>query len=226
MYPRFALFVSRRRSSRTKSDALAFSSPGAPSSEIIAVDTRARGIMPKDRAAMTRTLTGEKNLISVCDRDYFPLTFVLLFPEGGISGWHRDLRSTTGHKITLAQWVTQLLVREPRFQQLGPLVNEFLIDIYSCIEDERLKFHAFNQEKYRTSLHHKSAVSRIPRSLRSASAPVDRVIIPSSFSGGFADQAKKLTEAMAILRHYGAPSYFVTVTCNTVSHLQFSRLQR
>eukprot|EP00752_Nemacystus_decipiens_P012512 g11082.t1 len=48
-----------------------------------------------------------------------------------------------------------------------------------------------------------------------ASAPVDRVIIPSSFSGSFADQAKKLTEAMAILRHHGPPSYFVTFTCNS-----------
>ena len=93
---------------------------------------------------MTRTLTGENIIISACDRDYFPLTYVLLFPEGGVSGWHRELKSTIGNRITLAQWVTQLLVREPRFQQLGPLVNEFLIDVFSCIEDQRLTFHAFN----------------------------------------------------------------------------------
>ncbi|CAM9982092.1 unnamed protein product, partial [Ectocarpus sp. 4 AP-2014] len=83
--------------------------------------------------------------------------------------------------------VTQLLVRERRLQQLGPLVNEFLIDVFSCIEDQRLAFHAHNQDKYRTSLHHNSALSRIPRSLATTSAPADRVIIPSSFSGGFAD---------------------------------------
>lgn len=165
---------------------------------------------------MTRTLTGEKNIISAWDKHYFPLTFPLLFPEGGPSGWHRDLKSTTGHRITLAQWVTQLLMTEPRFQQLGPLVNEFLVDVYSCIEDQRLTFHAINQDMYRTSLQRKSTVARVPRSPRSPSAPVDRLIIPSSFSGGFADQAKKLTEAMAILRHFGPPSYFVTATCNSV----------
>ena len=48
-------------------------------------------------------------------------------------------------------------------------------------------------------------------------APMDRIIVPSSFKGGFADMAKKLTESMALLRHFGKPSYFLTVTCNTVS---------
>lgn len=211
-----ASYVHRRRS-RAKSNSFAFTSPGAPSSEIMAVDTRARGVLPTDRTAMTRTLTGEKNIISAWDSDYFPLTFPLLFPAGGASGWHKNLKSTTGHRITLAQWVTQLLVREPRFQQLGPLVNEFLIDVYSCIEDQRLTFHALNQDKYRTSLHRNSAVARVPRSPRSPSAPADRVTIPSSFNGGFADYTKRLTESMALLRHFGPPSYFVTATCNSVS---------
>ena len=166
---------------------------------------------------MTRTLTGKANVITFLDQDYFPLTFPLLFPHGRVCGWHADLKSTTGHKISLAQWVTQLVMTEPRFEKLGPLVNEFLIDVYSCIEDQRLSFHAYNQDKYRTSLHHASAVARVPRSRRDKAAPVDRIIVPSSFKGGFADMAKKLTESMALLRHFGKPSYFLTVTCNTVS---------
>ncbi|CAM9506413.1 unnamed protein product, partial [Ectocarpus sp. 8 AP-2014] len=38
-------------------------------------------------------------------------------------------------------------------------------------------FYAHNQDKYRTSLHHNSALSRIPTSLATTSAPADRVII-------------------------------------------------
>lgn len=132
---------------------MAFTTPGAPSSEIIAVDTRSRGVLPTERKAMTRALTGETSTIDFLHEDYFPLTYPLLFPHGGICGWHSNLKSTTGHKISLIQWVTQLLLREPRFQKLGPLVNEFLIDVFSCIEDQRLSFHAFNQDKYTTSVH-------------------------------------------------------------------------
>ena len=166
---------------------------------------------------MTRTLTGRTTAVSVCDRDYFPLTFVLLFPHGGGSGWRADLKSTAGSKLSVAQWTTQLVLRELPFQQLGPLVNEFLIDVFSAIEDQRLSFPAHNQEKYRTSLHHAAANSRLPRSLRDSSRPPDRIIIPSSFKNGFADLKKKLTEAMAIVRHFGKASYVVTATCNTVS---------
>lgn len=168
--------------------------------------------MPTDKMTMTRTLTGESSSINFLNRDCFPLTYVLLFLHGGVSGWHPDLRSTSGHKITLSQWVTQLLFREPRFRKLGPLVNEFLIDVFSCIEDQRLSFHAHNQDKYRTSMHNASAVARRPQRTLSQPHSVDAIIIPSSFSGGFADQAKKLTEAMTILRHFGRPSYFLTVS--------------
>lgn len=206
-----------RPSSSAKSASLAFATPGSVSSEMIAADTRSRGVLPKDRTAMTRTLTGKTKVITFLDQDYFPLTFPLLFPHGRVSGWHTELKSTTGHKISLAQWVTQLLMTEPRFEKLGPLVNEFLIDVYSCIEDQRLSFHAYNQDKYRTSVHHASAMARVPRPRRDKAAPMDRIIVPSSFKGGFADMAKKLTESMALLRHFGKPSYFLTVTCNTVS---------
>lgn len=166
---------------------------------------------------MTQTLTGKTTTVDFLDKDYFPLTYPLLFPHGGVCGWHPNLKSTTGHKISLIQWVTQLLLTEPRFEKLGPLVNEFLIDVFSCIEDQRLSFHAYNQDKYKTSVHHASASARIPRPRRDKAVGADRVIIPSSFTQGFSDQAKKLTEALALVRHFGAASYFVTFTCNTVS---------
>ena len=60
----------------------------------------------------------------------------------------------------------------------GPLVNEFLVDVYSCIEDQRLSFHAYNQDKYRCSLHHASAMARVPRPRRDKAVPVDRIIVP------------------------------------------------
>lgn len=72
--------------------------------------------------------------------------------DSGVCGWQLALNSATGHKITLTRWATQLLRRQPRFQKVGPLVNEFLIDVFSCIEDQRLAFHSHNRDKRRISL--------------------------------------------------------------------------
>ena len=70
---------------------------------------------------MTQALTGETATIDFRDRNYFPLTYQLLFPHGAVCGWYPDMKSTTGHKISLTQWLTQLLVTEPTtFPEIGP----------------------------------------------------------------------------------------------------------
>lgn len=204
-------------------DTVSFSTPMDPTREMISVDTRSRGVLPRDRKTMTIALTGDKEYLHCRDQDYFPLTFPLLFPHGKDCGWHPDLVSTTGKKITMLQWVSQLLLTESRFQRLGPVVNEFLIDVFSCIEDERLAFHANNQDKYTSSLHNASGQHRLPRHVINETTSATRCIIPASCTSGFAHKAKKATEGMAILRHSGPPDYFITFTCNKVNpNLYFS----
>ena len=138
----------------------------------------------------------------------------MLFPHGKVCGWHPDLVSTKGRKITILQWVCQLLLTHDRFQRLGAVVNKFLIDVFSAIEDERLSYHVHNQDRYVSSLHNASGQHRLPRRITNASNNV--CIIPASCTSGFAHKAKKTTEAMAILRHLGPPDYFITMTCNKV----------
>lgn len=211
------LFVMHRR----RPDTVSFSTPIDPTREMISVDTRSRGVLPQDRKSMTIALTGDKEYLHCRDQDYFPLTFPLLLPHGKDCGWHPDLVSTTGRKITMLQWVTQLLLTESRFQRLGPVVNEFLIDVFSCIEDERLAFHANNQDKYTSSLHNASGQHRLPRHVINGTTSANRCVIPASCTSGFAHKAKKATEGMAILRHLGPPDYFITMTCNKVNPMLY-----
>lgn len=79
---------------------------------MVAVDSRARGAIPLDRATMTTTITGSTANVSHRKANYFPLTFPLLFLHGDVCRWHPGLHRTTGNRITIMQWVTQLLVRE------------------------------------------------------------------------------------------------------------------
>ena len=41
-----------------------------------------------------------------------------------------------------------------------------------------------------------------------------RVILPSSFVGSPRDMNSRFQDAMAIVRNYGKPDYFITMTCN------------
>lgn len=119
----------------------------------------------------------EKITCMVCKPRLLSVDVPVDFPHGGLSGWHPDLKNATGHKITLAQWVTQLVFRKPRFEQMGPLVNEFLIDAFSCIRDQRRSFHAHNQEKY----HKRPYTTRCGRQRCPNPAVVGYLAIGSSF---------------------------------------------
>ena len=91
------------------------------------------------------------------------------------------------------------------------------------IEDERLSFHAQNQDKCRTSVHRASAGARVPRPRRDKAPVVERIIVPSSFTQGLSDHAKKLTESLPLVRQFGSAHYFLTFTCSTVSTFISSR---
>ena len=41
----------------------------------------------------------------------------------------------------------QLLFRHTPLHYLGPLLNEFLVDVYSAVEDQKLLFVKYNQKK-------------------------------------------------------------------------------
>lgn len=206
-----------RPASNDASSLLAFSTPDAPSSEMFAVDTRSRDVMPHDRASMATTITGTTERITFLSLDYFPVSCPLLFLHGGSSGWSPSLLSTAGHKCVSQGGLLSFFFLNHGFNNSALRLLNSSSKRFSCIEDERLSFHARNQDLYKTSLHQTSAQSRIPRALQARSSSPDRIVIPSSFSGGFSDHAKKFTEVLAVLRHLSPPSYFITMTCNKVS---------
>ncbi|XP_016168762.1 uncharacterized protein LOC107611336 [Arachis ipaensis] len=81
------------------------------------------------------------------------------------------------------------------------------------IESERLKFIRNNQPKLRVDKYstlHKSLV----RGEANAIATGQRIILPSSFTGGLRYMFNNYKDAFAICKYAGYPSYFITITCN------------
>ncbi|XP_072062282.1 uncharacterized protein [Arachis hypogaea] len=93
------------------------------------------------------------------------------------------------------------------------LFQQFIVDAYSMIESERLRFIRNNQPKLRVDKYsalHESLV----RGEANAVPAGQRIILPSSFTGGPRYMFNNCKDAFAICKYAGYPSYFMTITCN------------
>ncbi|XP_025702793.1 uncharacterized protein [Arachis hypogaea] len=93
------------------------------------------------------------------------------------------------------------------------LFHQFLFDAYTMVESECLSYIRFNQRKLRVekyNLLHECLV----RGEANAVSIGQRVILLSSFIGGPRYMFNNCKDAFAICKHFGYPSFSVTMTCN------------
>ena len=76
--------------------------------------------------------------VSILSPQYEPLQYLLLFSHG-TPGWSPSAMFAS-NKISQIQWYKMRLLTEPRFQTFGRLANEYLIDMFSRVEEERLQY--------------------------------------------------------------------------------------
>lgn len=93
----------------------------------------------------------------------------------------------------------------------GRLTQEYVVDAYAKIEESRLKWARHNQHVLCANLY-QGIMDHISVD---DTAPNGRLILlPSSFTGGPRYLQGLYQDAMAIVRKYGKPDLFVTMTCN------------
>ena len=153
------------------------------------------------------------------------LQYPLLFPYGedgymlGIP--YRNLNWSNSRKresITMREYYAyrlQQCFHEGKTLLLGRrLFQQFIVDAYTSIEEERLQWVRFNQKKnLRSELYYdlKDAV------LHGDTDPITlgkRIVLPSSFTGSPRYTVQNYQDAMAIYRWAGYPNLFLTFTCN------------
>ncbi|KAL4573146.1 hypothetical protein LXL04_019943 [Taraxacum kok-saghyz] len=112
----------------------------------------------------------------------------------------------------------------------GRLLQQFMVDAYVCIEQERLNYIRENQNKFRTDYVSgiRDAISRGDSEGRSIGK---RLYLPASFVGGPRYMYQHYQDALAVCRTYGNPQYFITFTCNVnwpeiQRHVSRSGIQR
>ncbi|PIO73234.1 hypothetical protein TELCIR_04797 [Teladorsagia circumcincta] len=151
-----------------------------------------------------------RDIDKICD----PLTYPLLFPTGA-GGWDPSITNTLGGRITQKGYYSYLFSVRDSFNPIlyaGKLCQQFAVDAYVKIEQNRLNYQRQNQLNLRADYY--SGLQDYVAGEDANGPPGRRVILPSSYIGSPRSMQQSFQDAMAIVARFGKPTYFLTVTCN------------
>jgi hypothetical protein len=169
--------------------------------------------------------------ISVLDPNLEAMIYPLLFPYGDQS-WGINLplhkprallnirRPPSDHPRTR---VSQMQYYGHRFSirdgfnpflSAGKLSQQYFVDAYVKTEANRLNYIKQNQSKLRVEKYTGLMDHLQSEAAAQGLTPGKAVILPSSFQGSPRNMLQNYQDAMAIVKKYGKPDYFITMTCN------------
>ncbi|XP_076895811.1 uncharacterized protein LOC143548583 [Bidens hawaiensis] len=176
------------------------------------------------RDIIVNSRSGGLRQISEFHPSYSPLQFPLLFPFGE-DGYkvdipHRNVvpSSTAARKkYTMREFFAYRLQDRPNQFSLPlngqRLFQQLLVDEYTMVESQRLHFIRRKQSELRSDTY-ESLRNLKTTGNSDASTSGQRVILPSSFTGGSRYMMQNYLDAMCLCRWYGYPDFFLTITCN------------
>ena len=95
----------------------------------------------------------------------------------------------------------------------GRLYQQFLVDAFVNVEEDRLDYIRANQSDLRSEIYKGIHEAILKGDVEGNSA--GKIIVPSSLTGSPRYMINNYQDAMAICRAYGNPDLFITFTCNT-----------
>jgi hypothetical protein len=95
----------------------------------------------------------------------------------------------------------------------GRLFQQFLVDMFCKMEQNNMRFIRQHQQELRCELYQGLADAFFSGD-HDASQIGRRIILPSSVTGSARNMGQLYQDSMAIVRKYGKPDLFVTMTCN------------
>ncbi|UYV82281.1 hypothetical protein LAZ67_21001575 [Cordylochernes scorpioides] len=160
--------------------------------------------------------SNETTNISILHQHLDAMTYPLLIPHAE-AGWHSELKiPTTNRSVTQKMFYSnRFAIRDEfnQFLQSGKLVQIYAVDAFTKMEASRLHYIKTHQSKLRVDLyeslrkkynHHHTEWNQIG----------NPIVLPSSFIGSSRNMQERYRDTMAIVRKYGKPDLFITMTCN------------
>ena len=154
--------------------------------------------------------------VDIRSAHYEPLGYPLLFLDGE-SGWHPGRRLSSGRMLTLQMWVRFHLMERvgsaSRFLCSGALLAQYVVDMKLRVDAMRHQWYRKNQDRLHLRVDTLENVSQAegddPHALGR------RVILTSSLTGSPRYYTQLFHEAMALVREFGKPDLFLTITCDS-----------
>ena len=162
------------------------------------------------------------SIINFNHASYLPLHYVLLFPYGE-PGWHwgRKLRNLGGNRQNedmpqRAFFRFRLHTRtdEPAtIMRSQRLFQQFVVDAWAVCDQNKLSWFRSNQARIRADLYNGLA-DVLRQGDVNLSEVGRRIVLPSGYVGGDRFMQQLYQDSMALVRHFGKPSLFITFTAN------------
>jgi hypothetical protein len=162
------------------------------------------------------------SIINSNHASYLPLHYVLLFPYGD-PGWHwaRTLRNQGGNRQSermpqraFFRFRLHTRTNEPAtIMRSQRLFQQFVVDAWAVCDQHKLFWFQSNQPRIRADLYNGLA-DVLRQGDVNLSEVGRRTILPSSFVGGDRFMQQLYQDSMALVRHFGKPSLFITFTAN------------
>jgi Helitron helicase-like domain at N-terminus len=97
---------------------------------------------------------------------------------------------------------------------LGKLFQHFITDAYACVDTNNLNFQRTHQKELRAE-YYSGLMDRVGRDMETDAREIGKkTILASSYPGSPRALRVLYQDAMAIVRKFGRPDFFVTFTCN------------
>ena len=201
--------------------------------EVAAVFVGADGGPPSHKDIVVYPRDQEKHRVSELHSCVDPMSYILLFPRGAPEGRCPDLTHSPYHsaptairtRLTTLPFYAHQLMRRLNGSILphaaGRLFPQYCVDAYCKAEGQRSHCCRNNQAKLRTEEYQvlqdwvgSQAAATVSSAPADSLAPkVGRpVILPSSFVGGARAMQMNYQDALAIVREYGKPDFFIIFT--------------
>ncbi|KAI3821177.1 hypothetical protein L1987_08736 [Smallanthus sonchifolius] len=193
-------------------------------SEVAALIVGDIGDSFESRDIIVKTQSGALKRISELHPSYLALQYPLLFPYGD-DGYrvdipHRDVTDSMKGKrqnCTMREFFAYRI--QDRVNSFSLILNarrlfqQFLVDAYTMIESERLYFIRRQQQILRCE-----SYENLRNAQKNGNTDISnvgqRVILPSSFTGGARYMMQNYLDAMSLCKWFGYPDFFITITCN------------
>ena len=187
--------------------------------EVAAIfSTTADGEIPESYATIRNKNTKSLQYDSTMDPNIEPWIYPLFYSHG-TRGWHRDipLVNSTDKVTRMAYIKYRMAVRDQDFNLFirgRRLFQQWVVDNYVKIEKDRIMFSKNNQHKLRVESY-TGLYNYLNKTAEDNNYSLGKVtVLPSSFTGSPRNMQQHYHDAMAIVRKFGKPDLFVTMTCN------------